>query len=171
MLSTCSPCLSKYSRRLSNCSWSFTYNLMLVRACAAAWCSLLWALPALHKLAGSSDKCCNTCSRRLSGSCSSDCEGLKARQHKRQRQNQQVVQRNSTPVYRALLHQDQHSANHLDSNITSRFHTNTVLASLTWLSRNMGRAGLGCAGTTSRAGLERVTFQCCFRRNSPAWAF
>ena len=45
---------------------------MLLRACAAAWRSLLWALAALHTLRGSSAQQRSSTTRQGSGSCRSD---------------------------------------------------------------------------------------------------
>jgi hypothetical protein len=52
--------------------WDLTFAVMLLSAIAAAWCSLLCALAALHKLAGSSAKHCSTASRHESGSSRND---------------------------------------------------------------------------------------------------
>ena len=73
ILSTCWPCLDRYSSTLSNPCWFVIAPTdMLLSAIAAAWCSLGWARAALKRLRMSQHFSIAT--RQESGSCGS-CTG------------------------------------------------------------------------------------------------
>ena len=62
------PCKGRYTlRRLSSFCWSSLFALMELTAKIAAWCSLLWALAAVHTLRESSAQQRRTATKHGSG--------------------------------------------------------------------------------------------------------